>query len=514
VTILNSGGSNLTLSSLAITGLDSGSFNLSHNCSVLLPNQSCTASIVFAPPVSASFGPKSASLSIVSDATDSPTTMPLTGKTGVLYSFNELTGGASTSQAQTQLAMRYQATSSIWIAAGINSHHVLVRDAANKALMIFGFSTHSATLTTGIPANATGERFEVAFDVSPTVGNNLDQATSTADRLVVRAVDESGAILGQLSVAPGAWGGSNNFSKYSFTYIGNGTGLVKIVISSSVVTQKFAGAIDNLSIISKPDIVSAALSQGYERIISEPTIIGPTITIPSAEIGASGASSVSDLTSETAATRNSSQELEKSEGTSSSTDELTGSVYKVIHVVKPDLPDPQKWAVLYMDSAGTVLSSRALPDTSRIYWRAPAATSASTTGWVSVCSNSVYTFQDGYRLITHRFDKTLTAANQNEIEIARPAEVSLVTDTVCETGGSLTVFGFVFGVSDTEPPLSVDPVPAHRFEIELNRSGEVLRKTLTPAEFVLPAVCASPKKELIQFCTDVMTHRFLHRSGR
>lgn len=137
--------------------------------------------------------------------------------------------------------MRYQATSSIWIGTGQNAHHVLVRDAVNKALMIFGFSTHSATLTTGIPANATGERFEVAFDVSPTVGSDPAQATSAADRLVVRAIDGFGVILGQLSVAPGVWGGSNNFSKYSFTYIGNGTGLVKIVITSGVVTEKFAG---------------------------------------------------------------------------------------------------------------------------------------------------------------------------------------------------------------------------------------------------------------------------------
>jgi len=78
----------------------------------------------------------------------------------------------------------------------------------------------------------------------------------------------------------------------------------------------------------------------------------------------------------------------------------------------------------------------------------------------------------------------------------------LVTDVGCGTGGALTVSGFVFGVSETEPPLSAEPVQAHRFEIELTRSGEVLRTTLTPTEFVLPAVCASPKNELTQFCAE------------
>ncbi|MBM4231659.1 MAG: hypothetical protein FJ184_13140 [Gammaproteobacteria bacterium] len=56
--------------------------------------------------------------------------------------------------------------------------------------------------------------------------------------------------------------------------------------------------------------------------------------------------------------------------------------------------------------------------------------------------------------------------------------------------------------SDTKGHPFFDPVPAHRFEIELNRSGEVLRKTFTPMEFLLPAVCASPKNELTQFCTE------------
>jgi hypothetical protein len=185
-------------------------------------------------------------------------------------------------------------------------------------------------------------------------------------------------------------------------------------------------------------------------------------------------------------------------------DDLTGSAYNILVADGESGDYGQRWSVNYLSRGGDLFQSRALAITSRVLWRSfdGANSVLPTSGWIKICSDHLLTLQDGYRLITHRFDKSLTAANQNDIEIARAAEVSLVTDVGCGTGGAVNVSGFVFGVSDTEPPLSAEPVPAHRFEIELNRSGEVLRKTLTPTEFVLPAVCASPKKELTQFCTE------------
>ena len=145
-----------------------------------------------------------------------------------------------------------------------------------------------------------------------------------------------------------------------------------------------------------------------------------------------------------------------------------------------------------------------LPITSSVQWRLPwgSSTSRSTTGWATLCSDVIWTVQDGYRLLIHRFDKTLIVRNQNDVEIARSAEVSLVTDAGCGAGGSLKVSGFVFGVSDSEPPLSAEPVNANRFEIELGRAGEVFRKTVIPTEFYLPGVCETPKPGLIAFCTE------------
>jgi hypothetical protein len=204
--------------------------------------------------------------------------------------------------------------------------------------------------------------------------------------------------------------------------------------------------------------------------------------------------------------RSSSSRSGSGEGGSSSSekDPLTGSEYRIVRKVSERNADPQRWQVEYRANNDELLAEADLPETSRVIWRraTEAVDTLATGGDVALCSDQVWTVQDGYRLITHRFDKSLTAANQNDIEIARPAEVSLVTDVGCGTGGAVNVSGFVFGVSDTEPPLSAEPVPAHRFDIELNRSGEVTRKTLTPTEFVLPAVCASPKNELAQFCTE------------
>jgi len=189
---------------------------------------------------------------------------------------------------------------------------------------------------------------------------------------------------------------------------------------------------------------------------------------------------------------------------STAIDELTGSKYRVTQKGSSAAGLEQRWVVEYMGSNDELFGAVDLPITSSVQWRLPwgLSTSRSTTGWATLCSDVVWTVQDGYRLLIHRFDKTLTVRNQNDIEIARSAEVSLATDAGCGAGGTLKVSGFVFVVSDSEPPLSAEPVNANRFEIELGRSGEVFRKTVIPTEFYLPSVCETPKPGLIAFCTE------------
>jgi len=185
-------------------------------------------------------------------------------------------------------------------------------------------------------------------------------------------------------------------------------------------------------------------------------------------------------------------------------DTLTGSQYLILRGFAEGGNDLQRWQVEYRANNGHLLAETNLPDTSRVMWRraSEAGDPLATGGHVALCADQVWVLQDGYRLLTNRFDKTLTAVNQGETEITRPSEVSLISDVGCSAGGGLTISGFVFGVSDTEPQLSADPVQAHRFEIELDRLGRPLRKYATRAEFFLPAFCASRRNERIQFCTE------------
>jgi len=157
-------------------------------------------------------------------------------------------------QAQTSNTIRWLSPSSVWDGAGVNAHHALIHRTGDSALMIFsGYSgqnnTNSATLKSAIAANNAGVTYRVEFDTAPTVNSNAAQATTGAERLVVRVVNSAGQTLAENEVAPGAWAGSNTFTRRSFTYTGNGTGDVKIVVTSGVVTGRFAGAVDNLFVL-------------------------------------------------------------------------------------------------------------------------------------------------------------------------------------------------------------------------------------------------------------------------
>jgi hypothetical protein len=415
----------------------------------------------------------------------------LSGKAGLLYTFNELAGGTASSQFQTQLSLKHQATSSIWVGAGVNAHHALLRDATNKALMIFsGYSTqgntNSATLSTGIPANTSGERFEVSFDVSPTVNSNSAQATRSGDRLVVRVVDESGFVLGQLAIAPGTWSGSNNFSKYSFAYIGSGSGAVKIVVTSSVATDRFSGAIDNLSIISKAEFVSAALSTTPSLGIARLNNVGSgsAFELPSALLSASTIS------------------VEGGPATyaSTATDSQVGSGYRLM--TRPgSLGSPREWWLEYLSGGSALLGREDLNATSDVLWRARnRAVALPSGGWLRVCESTVYTLQDGYQLLAGGRNRTLQPGWQSEIVVKGGAEAVLVTGASC-SGESLVVSGYAFGVSADEPPLRDEPVAATSFKLKLDPTGRESARKSEARPISVGEICALPRsQELEGFC--------------
>ncbi|OGU14682.1 MAG: hypothetical protein A2076_08215 [Geobacteraceae bacterium GWC2_53_11] len=69
VTVTNAGTADLTISSLAISGVNTGEFKISSNCSTVAPGGICSIDVNFVP---ASFGAKSAVLSVLSDDQANP----------------------------------------------------------------------------------------------------------------------------------------------------------------------------------------------------------------------------------------------------------------------------------------------------------------------------------------------------------------------------------------------------------------------------------------------------------
>ncbi|HXZ41198.1 MAG TPA: choice-of-anchor D domain-containing protein [Terriglobales bacterium] len=102
-------GSNLTVSSVTITGTNAGDFKQTNNCSSVAPGGSCTIAVTFTP---AAAGARSASISIADNASGSPQSVTLSG-TGV--SDFTLSAGALSSSSVTP---GQSATSTITVTAG------------------------------------------------------------------------------------------------------------------------------------------------------------------------------------------------------------------------------------------------------------------------------------------------------------------------------------------------------------------------------------------------------------
>ncbi|NDA10693.1 MAG: hypothetical protein EBZ07_07615, partial [Verrucomicrobia bacterium] len=110
------------------------------------------------------------------------------------------------------------------------------------------------------------------FDLGAAVGHKANTATQTSDMLALRIIDEGNVRVAQTEMAPGAWTGTQTFTRRSFTYLGIGSGPVRLRVESSAGATSsaiFVGAIDNISITPFAD-----------NLISGPTKITATTTIP------------------------------------------------------------------------------------------------------------------------------------------------------------------------------------------------------------------------------------------
>lgn len=117
-------------------------------------------------------------------------------------------------------------------------------------------SSNVVTLRRPIDANQSGKKYTVDFVVAPTTWADTSQATTADDAVEVRIIRSDTTVLAIHSVHARPWdvtADDHRFEQTSFSYRGDGTGDVKIQIRPRHATTRFAGAVDDLSIIEVDD---------------------------------------------------------------------------------------------------------------------------------------------------------------------------------------------------------------------------------------------------------------------
>ena len=100
-------------------------------------------------------------------------------------------------------------------------------------------------------ANVSGKSYDVRFNAGPSVWAACGQATLAGDGLVFKILRADGSELATHTTLPEAWAGTQTFAPDSFTYVGDGTGVVRLSIETNANasgTSRFAGAVDDIVI--------------------------------------------------------------------------------------------------------------------------------------------------------------------------------------------------------------------------------------------------------------------------
>jgi hypothetical protein len=158
----------------------------------------------------------------------------------------------STTQYQTGNQLVFGATLTDWTKSGFNSVHAIQLSGTtpggpgNYAIMIFG--DNLITQQTPFAANDLGKTYYASYDIGPTVYANPSQATQAGDQLRINLLRADNSILASSVVAPGAWQGVQTFSQAYFSYVGDGSGPLRLQMRSEDPNNgRFSGAVDNMA---------------------------------------------------------------------------------------------------------------------------------------------------------------------------------------------------------------------------------------------------------------------------
>jgi hypothetical protein len=186
----------------------------------------------------------------------------------ISFDLNGITNAKiSDPQYQTGNPLVFDATLTDWIKSGFNAVHAIQLSGTtpggpgNYAIMIF--DDNLITQQTPFSANTLGQTYYVSYDIGPTVYANPSQATQAGDALRVNLLRGDASILASSVVAPGAWAGVQTFTRAYFSYVGDGTGDLRIQMRSDTPNGRFSGAVDNMAFWNGvPDPIGAVPEPG------------------------------------------------------------------------------------------------------------------------------------------------------------------------------------------------------------------------------------------------------------
>ena len=185
----------------------------------------------------------------------------------ISFGFDDIISSSiSATQYQTGNWLVFNAVFNGWDRSGFNSTHAIQLSGAvhggpgNCAIMIYGNNT--LTQQTAFAANDLGQTYYVSYDIGPTVYATPNEATLAGDTFVVNLLRNDNSVLASNTVAPGAWAGVQTFTQAYFSYVGDGTGPLRINLQSGNTLTRFAGAIDNMAFWDSEPVPAAVPEPG------------------------------------------------------------------------------------------------------------------------------------------------------------------------------------------------------------------------------------------------------------
>jgi hypothetical protein len=174
--------------------------------------------------------------------------------------FNGYTGNQNGLQYQTGLKVSHSGTVPGWGRTGGGVAHAVDRTGGGlEAVMIW--QDNVITLDSAIAANQSGETYHVDFVAAPATYVENTQATTADDAMVIDVLRGDDSVLATYTCYPGVFGAAS-FSPFSFQYVGDGSGGVRMRVGPLAAAGHFCGAIDNLRVatnyvpLSPPEITA------------------------------------------------------------------------------------------------------------------------------------------------------------------------------------------------------------------------------------------------------------------